>query len=175
MSEIHGELGVLAVSPDGEHVQCHICGRWYQALGKHVSMSHGITPDEYRQMFGLNRGTGLCSPALAERIRGWALPHLKRWDGQPPQLYHQPGSFSFEMREENLRRSRKNYRHLETTTVACVRCGATVETKVFHGPRRKYCAECAVVARREKKRVVNRRWRQRQRARLKAEQGTGVR
>ena len=54
---IYGERGVLA--DDGERVECHACGRWFHHLGRHVAAAHGFTADEYREEFGLNRGTGL--------------------------------------------------------------------------------------------------------------------
>ena len=64
---IHGRLGVLA--DDGERVQCHICGGYYGNLGGHVSQVHGVTPGEYKALFGLNATTGLIGPALKELRR----------------------------------------------------------------------------------------------------------
>lgn len=54
---LYGERGILA--DDGERVECHCCGRWFHHLGRHVVAAHGLTTDEYREAFGLNRGTGL--------------------------------------------------------------------------------------------------------------------
>jgi hypothetical protein len=61
-------LGRLLAEDDGSRVQCHLCGRWWALLGMHVSRGHGMTPDEYREQFGLNRTTGLVAPALARRL-----------------------------------------------------------------------------------------------------------
>ncbi len=59
---IHGRLGVLA--DDGNCAQCHICGGYYGNLGGHVTQVHGVTPSDYKALFGLNATTGLIGPAL---------------------------------------------------------------------------------------------------------------
>ena len=64
---IHGRVGVLA--DDGERAQCHMCGDYFGNLGGHVSQVHGVEPDEYKELFGLNVTTGLIGPALKERRR----------------------------------------------------------------------------------------------------------
>src|SRR5574340_337966 len=79
MSEmkIFGKEGVLA--SDGEKVQCHICGRWFAALGGHVVAKHRITTDNYRSQYQLNRGTKLIGPAFAQQLRELLGPILKRY------------------------------------------------------------------------------------------------
>jgi predicted transcriptional regulator len=57
-------IGRLVADADGAHVQCHICGTWWAKLATHVRRRHGMSPDEYREEFGLNKSTGLVSPAL---------------------------------------------------------------------------------------------------------------
>lgn len=57
---------------DGYKIQCHICGKWYRGLATHIRV-HGLTADEYREEFSLNRSQPLCSPdisdGLADRLR----------------------------------------------------------------------------------------------------------
>jgi hypothetical protein len=60
--------GRLIADVDGARVQCHLCGRFYPKLGMHVRKGHGMDPDEYREQFGLNRGTALASPALSQKL-----------------------------------------------------------------------------------------------------------
>jgi ROS/MUCR transcriptional regulator protein len=62
-------LGELVVIADGERVLCHLCGRALQMLSAEHLRRHGWTPQLYRQAFGLNRSTALCSPAVVERRR----------------------------------------------------------------------------------------------------------
>ena len=38
-----GQLGVMECLPDGSGVQCHVCGAYFQFLGKHASMAHGLS------------------------------------------------------------------------------------------------------------------------------------
>lgn len=64
--KIYGEMGVLA--DDGEKVQCHICGRWFLALPRHLTSSHKVSAKDYRDQFGLNRTQPLISQGLSERL-----------------------------------------------------------------------------------------------------------
>ena len=64
---IFGQRGVLA--DDGERAQCHICGGYFGNLGGHATQVHGVEPDEYKELFGLNVTTGLIGPALKELRR----------------------------------------------------------------------------------------------------------
>ena len=62
-------LGELQVVDDGDRVICHLCGRALQLLSAEHLRRHGWTPQLYRDTFGLNRSTALCSPAVVERRR----------------------------------------------------------------------------------------------------------
>jgi len=62
-----GERGVLAT--DGEKIQCHICGKWFRAIGPHAAQKHAMSADEYREEFGFNRSTGLVSTASRAKYR----------------------------------------------------------------------------------------------------------
>ena len=64
---VHGERGVLA--SDGEKVQCHLCGEWFVSLALHVRQIHDLTADEYREEFGLMRGTPLMGDGMREQRR----------------------------------------------------------------------------------------------------------
>lgn len=50
----------------GDKMRCHICGRLYRHVGVHAVQAHGLTADEYREEFGLNRDTGLIGPETHE-------------------------------------------------------------------------------------------------------------
>lgn len=63
---IYGQRGKL--TDDGVRVECHCCGQWFHHLGAHVRAAHGLTPDEYREEMGLNRGTGLTGPAYRAKL-----------------------------------------------------------------------------------------------------------
>ena len=60
----HAPVGELQVDADGEHVQCHLCGRWYRHLGgAHLRGKHKISADEYRELVGLRPRHPLWAPA----------------------------------------------------------------------------------------------------------------
>jgi hypothetical protein len=65
----YGQLGVLAEDPDGETVQCHICGDWYALMGAHANHSHGVRAAEYRRAFGLRKSTALASTSYRNKSR----------------------------------------------------------------------------------------------------------
>lgn len=52
----------------GDKIDCLLCGKQYQLLHpKHLVRIHGITPDQYRERYGLPYGKGLCSKVFADR------------------------------------------------------------------------------------------------------------
>lgn len=75
-----GRLGVL--DDDGTTVECHMCGRRYRALARHIWSAHGATPEEYRAIFGLRVRTGLTSTALKERHRAFARERFPPYWGE---------------------------------------------------------------------------------------------
>ena len=53
-------------------LQCAICGEFRRSVGIHIRV-HGITADEYRERFGLNKKRGLVGPDSYERYRAAAV------------------------------------------------------------------------------------------------------
>jgi len=107
--------GRLLAEDDGSRVQCHLCGRWWALLGMHVSRGHGMTPDAYREQFGLNRTTGLTAPALARRmaaVHGAKLAARRRvgFDALTPEQLDRsrrvPHRMERRMRQSEARRER---------------------------------------------------------------------
>lgn len=66
---MYGQVGVLNIDKVNDRVQCHICGRWFRALGTHLRSRHGWTADDYREEFGLNRGQSLVCESTHQRLR----------------------------------------------------------------------------------------------------------
>ncbi|MFI7134055.1 MucR family transcriptional regulator [Nonomuraea sp. NPDC050153] len=65
---LHAPMGTLVRDTDNDLVLCHVCGRWYRALGSHVRV-HGLTADAYRQAFGLFASKALSSRGHTEARR----------------------------------------------------------------------------------------------------------
>jgi len=55
----YGFEGVLIQTDNREFVQCHMCGKWFRSLNKHVQDKHNTNAKEYRKEFGLNITTAL--------------------------------------------------------------------------------------------------------------------
>jgi hypothetical protein len=64
---LHAPYGQLVVESDTGRVCCHLCGRWYVALGGHLR-THGHTADSYRETMGLCRSRPLVAEALSRSI-----------------------------------------------------------------------------------------------------------
>lgn len=93
--------GELPFNEDSSQVQCHLCGRYWRALGAHLRYSHGWSVDRYRKAFDLNRSRplqGLRTSRLQEQalrrrmavderlLKGMALGHRSARSGALRQL-----------------------------------------------------------------------------------------
>lgn len=57
-------------------LQCEICSRFYRNLGLHVR-SHGLTADEYKEKYGLNRRHALVCEATKKSLGGFITAECK--------------------------------------------------------------------------------------------------
>jgi len=55
-----------------EHIISMIDGKPYRTLTRHLS-THGLTPDEYRERYGLKSDYPMVAPAYSEKRRAFAL------------------------------------------------------------------------------------------------------
>lgn len=77
----YGYYGTVAITEDGEYIQCHICSNLYQSLGGHLRL-HKITAEKYKETYGLAATASLLSePArirhqeqVVSKISGGGLP-----------------------------------------------------------------------------------------------------
>ncbi len=60
-------------------VTCLECGKSFKVLGKRHLLSHGLTPAEYREKYGLKKGTPLIAKGLA-RARREKMKSMKLWE-----------------------------------------------------------------------------------------------
>ena len=60
---LHAPRGVLVRDPGTGHVCCHLCGRWFLALGAHLRV-HGFSARDYRHAMGLCSSTALVAAEL---------------------------------------------------------------------------------------------------------------
>jgi hypothetical protein len=77
----HGYYGVLVQDEDRLIIQCHGCGKWLRKItSMHAKKCLGITVNEYKDKFGLNRGTGLVSDETSHRLTEACLKNTRRFD-----------------------------------------------------------------------------------------------
>ena len=52
----------------GDKIQCLLCGKKFKMLGPHLNQTHEITADEYRDIYGLPYGRGLCCKSTKDKF-----------------------------------------------------------------------------------------------------------
>lgn len=98
----YGYHGVLLQSADKKFVQCHICGKLYSELSKHI-VRHKISAKEYREKFHLSPMTALISEDIRQKRKETTLAWLRSMSPEEYAAY----------REKAIRRFikwRKNYK-----------------------------------------------------------------
>ena len=60
-----------SVRPD--HLVCLICGKKQKLLRRHLAVEHELTPDQYRETFGLKSDYPMAAPNYAQQRRELAL------------------------------------------------------------------------------------------------------
>lgn len=63
----HGYVGALRMTQDGQLLECHVCGKLFDDVGRHANSAHKLTAVKYREKFQLARMTSLVSEAGRER------------------------------------------------------------------------------------------------------------
>lgn len=76
----YGFYGTVALSPDRELVQCHICGNLFPNVGAHLHR-HRVSATKYKEMYGLNSTTALIGDGIREAMQKKAV---KMFDGTLP-------------------------------------------------------------------------------------------
>jgi predicted transcriptional regulator len=72
-----------SVRPD--HLVCLICGKKQKLLKRHLALEHELTPNRYRETFGLKPDYPMVAPNYAQQRRELALsfglgrPKKRRW------------------------------------------------------------------------------------------------
>jgi hypothetical protein len=75
-NEGFGVLGDVQVSKDGK-LECHICGKWYNFLGRHI-LSHGMATRKYKENYGLPLTKGLVSRDISKNMRKSAVGRIEK-------------------------------------------------------------------------------------------------
>ncbi|SCY35952.1 MucR family transcriptional regulator [Thiohalorhabdus denitrificans] len=50
-----------------DKLTCLVCGKQFKTLKRHLNNAHGMTPQQYRDAFGLDRDYPLVAPNLSEQ------------------------------------------------------------------------------------------------------------
>ena len=148
----HGRYGMIDETSDG--LVCHECGRAFPSLGLHAWRGHGMTAAQYREAHGLQRGRGLVSSQLRQRIQTNAKARMTTPAGQAfaasrdPQRAQtarlsRPLTWTAAARASNRTARAGTGRHGTEVTCQNPACGA-VFCPLHSARRRKFCSRsCA--------------------------------
>jgi predicted transcriptional regulator len=50
-----------------ETITCLVCGKSFKTLKRHLNNAHGMSPQQYREAFGLDKDYPLVAPSLSEQ------------------------------------------------------------------------------------------------------------
>ncbi len=64
----YGFMGVITTNEEQTHVQCHICGYYFESLGSHVQHTHKMKAREYKEKYQLRISRGLLAPKAREAL-----------------------------------------------------------------------------------------------------------
>jgi predicted transcriptional regulator len=60
-----------SIQPD--HLVCLVCGKPQKVLKRHLAVQHELTPDQYRETFGLKPDYPMAAPNYAQQRRELAV------------------------------------------------------------------------------------------------------
>jgi hypothetical protein len=78
----HAPPATVVREPDTGEACCHLCGRWFRALGSHVRV-HGLSAARYRALVGLSKSRSLLSADLTAALSArqhrayWSSPEVR--------------------------------------------------------------------------------------------------
>jgi predicted transcriptional regulator len=56
-----------------DHLLCLVCGKPQKVLKRHLAVQHDLTPEQYRERFGLKPDYPMAAPSYVQRRREFAL------------------------------------------------------------------------------------------------------
>ena len=79
----YGYYGAVLATLDGTQIQCHVCGKLFADVSRHVLLAHQLSSTQYKTQFQLAKKTALVSESarLNRRQVMWKLLHTR------PELY----------------------------------------------------------------------------------------
>jgi hypothetical protein len=83
----------------GDKIQCLLCGKRYQSLSLHLIRVHEISPDQYKEKYGLPWKRGLCGTMTSNKLSKNMIGRLKK-GFRPPIEAAQRNSLNAKRRQD---------------------------------------------------------------------------
>ncbi len=142
----------------GDKIECLECGRMFRALGQHLK-THSITPDEYKEKYGLPYTWGLVSQRTKVLMSEIMTHRLKDPDVKKNAVnnlssnHHNKRGLCNAVKNQNralIKDCTSKSKRIVSTT--CDRCGAEIKKQIraIGSNRVKYCDACSKIRRHER-------------------------
>lgn len=84
-----GYYGALLGTPDGNLVQCHVCGELFEHLGYHINRAHKLNANDYKEKYELAYKTALCSENYRQNQKATFMKMLNSLSEEEKDAYKQ--------------------------------------------------------------------------------------
>ena len=81
----------VKITGNGKFIACHECGKNFKVLTKKHLLSHGLTPEEYKNKWGYPKNTPLVCKSL-QRERSKKMRGMKLWEKRRTKSQSQSGN-----------------------------------------------------------------------------------
>ena len=103
----YGFDGVVIRDKERDELQCHICGKFFKGLSKHISMAHGKTSREYKKEYGLPLTFPLVAKSTSALLSEQAIENSGNYNLTPIEASVK----AKESRDKNVGKYREYYRN----------------------------------------------------------------
>jgi ROS/MUCR transcriptional regulator protein len=131
-------------------ITCLVCGKNLQRLNRHLQITHGITPDEYRAQFGIPfsrsltsapsraKSSALMTPDRIEQFKRVSAVNDPNWRPTRNNAIRVPAVAG--LWKKNAESGRYFSRKL--VIIPCVKCGVEMATTALAATQPVHCMKC---------------------------------
>lgn len=115
VEEGYGFLGVLALDPVKDLIQCHTCGEWHKSLQNHLRYKHQTNVASYKREYGLLSSTALINEEMRAIFSAHGENNLEVYRKNFQENSHKHSEETKAKIKETLKQNRMENRNLKGT------------------------------------------------------------
>lgn len=133
------ELGQARVALMGG-IQCPLCLKFFFSLGCHVSLSHGLSPRDFRKKMGYRHDRSLVVDFKREEYRRKGIELAKNQPKWHMERMRQANTHPRYVLSVDGKIDKLKYKNPKYADKTCLQCGNTFKAKFCEKDVRKYCS-----------------------------------